>query len=122
MNGGAAAIDPLNGLDRVTGIVRRQSVSRLCSRCLKKIQSRAFPRSYEVSFFEQFPETSPLLRRAHDAIFAVNSTRGTSVKYFAHRARHCVKVPYAETVHGPPVSSHRLTLANIGSKHYLFQR
>jgi hypothetical protein len=120
MNGDAAVIDPLYGLDRVTGIVRRQSASRSCSRRLKKIQSRVFPRSTAVSFFMQLTAISPLLRRAQDTIFAVKSTRGIPVNYFAQRARHCVKVPYAAAVHGPPASSHRLTLANSGATHYRF--
>jgi hypothetical protein len=88
----------------------------------KKNQSRAFPRSCAVSFFVQRPAISPTPRRARDGIFSANSTHEISVNYFAQRARHCVKVPYAETVHGPPASSHRLTLANSGATHYRFPR
>jgi hypothetical protein len=73
-------------------------------------------------FFAQLAATSPLRRRARDAILAVSSTRDISVNYFAQRARHRVKVPYAKAVHVLPASSHRLTLAHTGSTHYLLFR
>jgi len=84
--------------------------------------ARAFPCSFAVSFFVQTAGTSSLWRHVRDAIFSANSTREISVNYLAQRARHCVKVPYAAAVHGPPASSHRLTLANTGSTHYRFPR
>jgi hypothetical protein len=59
----------------------------------KKSRRARVSRFIRDYFFVQLPATSPLLRRAQDTNFAANSTRGISVNYFAHRARHCVKVP-----------------------------